>query len=832
MRIGFDVSQTGRLKAGCGYFADSLIRHLAEIDPVNEYILYPTFGDVYWDPYWPTDTCQINRPNFRRGVGHRTFEAVKLFWSNPPSDLETYLDRPDIIHSNNFFCPIELQKARLVYTLHDVAFLENPEWTTEQNRTGCFPQVVNASLHADFIIAVSEYSRHHFLEIFPHYPEDRIVVVYPANRFSYLANIARPVSLPPLEPDHFWLNVGTLEPRKNHRHLLQAYARLKIHLGRTFPLVLAGGQGWSMSDFEKTIHDLGLRQDVLLLGYVDDTTLQWLYQNCFAFIYPSFFEGFGLPVLEAMSLGAPVIASSATSLPEIVGDSGLLVDPYSEEDISDKMRRLQTEQNLREQLKVHSLERSRKFSWCQTAKQVLEIYDHVLNSPPYQSQEGKDLRSVQASKEQVIHDKTRQKRDMRILRKPANFAMSPDRGVLTWLTSPFAAYSIGEPFFRFRGMRGRQDINLSQVNRVLVVRLDEIGDVVMTTPFLRELRRNVPNAWITLVVKPSTYNLVELCPYVNEILTYDWNTQACPQKLRRHIRALQLSFKHLWRRRYDLAILPRWDADLYHGSFVTYFSGAPWRVGHSENVIPHKRQSNNGYDRLFTHVLDNEAVKHEVEQNLDIIRFLGGQVEDEHLELWLGKEDEAFAEALLRQNGVSLGDLLIAMCPGAGHVKRQWPLSSYAELGLWLQSRYSPRLVVIGGPGEELLGQELRRELGSCVISVIGKITLRQTAAFLKRCSLYIGSDAGPMHMAAAVGVPVVEISCHPKSGWILSSNSPMRFGPWGVSHTVVQPNRPMFPCVYECKADSPHCILGVSVKQVKTAVVEQLTKGHNIDKN
>lgn len=381
MRIGFDVSQTGRLKAGCGFFADSLIVHLAEIEGEDKYILYPTFGDVYWDSSWPTGTREINRPNFRRGLAHRTFEAAKLFWSNPPSDIEVRLGSPDIVHANNFSCPVGLRKARLVYTLYDLSFLEHPEWTTEENRIGCFGGVFNASLYADLIVAISEYSRRHFLGIFPHYPADRVVVIYPASRFLTRGDVSRPGSLPPLQPHQFWLNVGTLEPRKNQRGLLRAYARLKAHLGKPFPLAMAGSRGWLMDDFEQTVDELGLRQDVLLLGYVDDATLQWLYQYCFAFVFPSLFEGFGLPVLEAMSLGAVAIASEVTSIPEIVGDAGILVDPLNEEAIYRAMLHLSGDAGLRSNLKARAMQQATKFNWTAAASAILGCYREVLSHP-------------------------------------------------------------------------------------------------------------------------------------------------------------------------------------------------------------------------------------------------------------------------------------------------------------------------------------------------------------------------------------------------------------------------------------------------------------------
>jgi len=381
MKIGFDTSQTGNAKAGCGWLADSLIRHLAEIDDQNEYVLYPTFGDAYWDADGPQATVCIDRPNFRRGLSHGTLAETRAFWQSPTPDLETQLGAPDIVHANNFFCPRGMDKSRLVYTLYDLMFLEYPESTTEANRIACFTGAFGASLRADFIVAISSYSRDHFLNTFPHYPPDRVRVVYPASRFHLQAECAQPRRLAHLQPGRFWLNVGTIEPRKNQRRLLQAYARLKAQLGESFPLVLAGGKGWLMEDFSKFIDQLGLGGDVILPGYVEENELQWLYQNCFAFLYPSLFEGFGLPVLEAMTLGAPVITSNKTSLPEVVGTDGLLVDPFSEESIFNAMHQLATGQVNRDILRRQAMLRSREFSWRSAAERVREVYEQVVEMP-------------------------------------------------------------------------------------------------------------------------------------------------------------------------------------------------------------------------------------------------------------------------------------------------------------------------------------------------------------------------------------------------------------------------------------------------------------------
>jgi glycosyltransferase involved in cell wall biosynthesis len=383
MRIGIDVSQTGKLKAGCGYLSYSLVQALAAIDIENEYILYPTFGDFFLDPSWPEDSIKIDHPNFYKGLGHRNLDQAQHFWRNPTKDYESQLGSPDIIHSINYFCPEGLKKARLLYVIHDMDFFIHPEWTTEINRVGCYSGVFKASIEADMIMFPSVFSQNNFFEIFPHYPKERTAVIPLASRFSKSDLIPKPPRLSSIESGEFWLNVGTIEPRKNQKRLLQAYAAYRSRVKHAFPLVIAGGKGWLMDDFRQTIQDLKLEQSVLWLGYVNEETLQWLYGHCFAFLYPSLFEGFGLPVLEAMSQGAMVITSNTSSLPEVVGDSGLLIDPYSVDSIVEAIEKITFAEESRNQWKQKAIERSNLFSWEKTAKMTLQVYQAILNLEKY-----------------------------------------------------------------------------------------------------------------------------------------------------------------------------------------------------------------------------------------------------------------------------------------------------------------------------------------------------------------------------------------------------------------------------------------------------------------
>jgi glycosyltransferase involved in cell wall biosynthesis len=379
MKIGFDVSQTGKTKAGCGYVSYSLAQALSEIDPVNQYLLYPTFGDSFYDPDWAKDALVINAPNFERGLAHPRRETASAFWRNPPADFEEKLGSPDIIHSHSFYCPIGLKKARLIYTLHDLAYIEHPEWTTELNRVICFSGVFRAVLYADFIVSISEYTRQNFLKYFPYFPEDRIQTFPLGSRFTDASPVPCPPGLQWLPPKKFWLNASTLEPRKNQAGLLEAYASYRHQIADPYPLVIAGGKGWMMDDFQQRVERMGLSGSVHLLGYVSEAALLWLYQNCFAFVFPTLFEGFGLTPLEAMSQGAVVITSNTTSIPEVVGDAGILVEPTDMNSIMQKMLNTQNGVYDLPAIREKSKERVKVYSWKSSAKTILQIYEQVMS---------------------------------------------------------------------------------------------------------------------------------------------------------------------------------------------------------------------------------------------------------------------------------------------------------------------------------------------------------------------------------------------------------------------------------------------------------------------
>jgi ADP-heptose:LPS heptosyltransferase len=192
------------------------------------------------------------------------------------------------------------------------------------------------------------------------------------------------------------------------------------------------------------------------------------------------------------------------------------------------------------------------------------------------------------------------------------------------------------------------------------------------------------------------------------------------------------------------------------------------------------------------------------------------------LELWLSEEDKAFAEEVLEKHDVQAGEVIVGFgLSGGSSALKQWPTVNFIELGSWLQAEYRARIVLVGGPGEEALGRKIEEGLNSLVINMIGRTSLRQMAALLQRCHLYIGNDAGPIHVAAAIGIPMVAL---------FTSSCPHRFGPWGNNHIIIiWPALPCSPCFQEghldrcktCIFDQPHCLLSITVEQVKEAVAK-----------
>lgn len=385
---------------------------------------------------------------------------------------------------------------------------------------------------------------------------------------------------------------------------------------------------------------------------------------------------------------------------------------------------------------------------------------------------------------------------------------------------PLLGYWLARRVLTPHGAAQQPPLKWEEVHRILVIRTDSIGDVVLFSSFLRGLKQAAPRAGITLVVNPAVADLVRPSPFLDEVIEFDTKVGRYLRPVVLPVRALLLALRQLRARRFQVALAPKWCADAYYSGLLAAFSGAPTRIAFSERITERKRRMNRGHDRLYTSVFGGgESTRHEVQRNLDFLYALGvAPLSDARLEVSLTNADEASAGRLLAGIPAGAGSV-IALGIGAGAPHREWPLDRFVALARWLVVERGAHVVLVGGHSEARAAQALADAVAPGVLNLSGRTSLRETAAVLRRCSLFVGNDSGPMHLAAASGLPVVEISSFPITGPADHWNSPARFGPWGVPARILRPAPVAGECANGCVAGRAHCIVRVSLTEVQAAV-------------
>ena len=332
------------------------------------------------------------------GVGHYTRELARNLAVVAPSDSFTFIEPRgllkrrwwslglplhllrnsfDVFHGTNYEIPL-WSRLPTVVTIHDLSLLLNSEVHEQQLVKRARWRLPLMAKKASGIITPSNSVKMEVCEAFGINPE-KVAVTPEAPRTAFKRR-EDPELLNRLGIDRdFILFVGTIEPRKNLRRLVEAFDRLLRNTSLSPKLVIAGGQGWLMNDFDSFIKRKGLEDRICLTGYLQDEDLCALYSSCRAFVYPSLYEGFGLPPLEAMACGAPVITSRIPSLMETVGSAARLVDPNDIDDLARAIAEMLSEEHVREHYAELGRKHVRKFSWEQTARQTLEVYRQFIS---------------------------------------------------------------------------------------------------------------------------------------------------------------------------------------------------------------------------------------------------------------------------------------------------------------------------------------------------------------------------------------------------------------------------------------------------------------------
>jgi len=384
MRIGIDANWAIYENAGIGKYTQNLIRSLLETDTKNQYVLYFNFFRHFKERKSQVYDLIANSKTLVEIEISKMPAAWKEWLTQTNFPITKLLKKEVDVYHTPFFAGVAKNGfPKTVVTLHDLVFEYFPEHRGDKLSQYYLNRTKLAIEKSKKIIAVSESTKNDLIKNLNVNP-DKIGVIYEGvnKNFHPIEDktlLDKKISKY-LATRKYILSVGTLEPRKNLVKLVKAYALLPNPIKRKYKLVLTGKQGWNNSELEKTISNLNLKDKILKTGYIPDEDLPYLYAGASVFVYPSLYEGFGLPPLEAMACGVPVVTSNISSLPEVVGEAGLKVNPYKEEEIALAIKKILVWEKLATSLRQKSLERAKVFSWEKTARETVKIYKEANKS--------------------------------------------------------------------------------------------------------------------------------------------------------------------------------------------------------------------------------------------------------------------------------------------------------------------------------------------------------------------------------------------------------------------------------------------------------------------
>lgn len=371
MKIAINTLGPSSLKTGIGNYVVNLVNWLARLDTINEYcILSNESNSAFFD---------VKNKNFHTIVlpKYTKIKILRIFWEQLRLPFLLKKMNIDLLHSPGFVAPL-IKTTKSVVTIHDMTFFSHQEKHTK-SKVWYFKNMIPLSAkRADAIIADSDNTKKEiskYLEI----PRSKITTVYlgvskefkQINKKNARAILRKKYSI----ENKFILFVGMIEPRKNLLKLVDAFLHIKVPL---LKLVIVGQKGWHTKELFETIKELNLENEVLFPGYVPDGDLVLFYNAAEVFVYPSLYEGFGIPVLEAMACGCPVVTSNVSSLPEIAENAALLVNPLNVNELAKSVHKILKDSTIRDALINRGLRRAKEFTWDKTAHKTLDVYYQVF----------------------------------------------------------------------------------------------------------------------------------------------------------------------------------------------------------------------------------------------------------------------------------------------------------------------------------------------------------------------------------------------------------------------------------------------------------------------
>lgn len=304
------------------------------------------------------------------------YGVYRRIWNTVPLSYNKLFHPADISHFFNFIVPPRVS-GRVVTTIHDMSYLRYPETLHTKNLRRISTGMKDTLRISDKVVTISQFSKKEIVELLG-IPEEHIVIIPPAPSLSSQEADFQTVCEKFSIHSPYILYTGTIEPRKNLSLLIKAYERLRKEEGISHKLILVGGKGWKCEGIYREIENSSVKEDIVLTGYVSAEEKNTFYKNASVFVFPSLYEGFGMPLVEAMVHGTPVVASNVASLPEVLGDAGLLVDPFDEISLAEAIYSIISSPALSEELQQKGYEQGKKFTWEQSAEQLKELYKGMV----------------------------------------------------------------------------------------------------------------------------------------------------------------------------------------------------------------------------------------------------------------------------------------------------------------------------------------------------------------------------------------------------------------------------------------------------------------------
>ncbi len=662
---------------------------------------------------------------------------LRALWEQLYLPFWAHRHRIDLLHVPAGSAPV-LRTRPCVLTLHDLGHEVTPGYRTPLGPRLYFGWLVPWSARfATALMSDSTATKRDAVNRLG-ISEERITVVplAPAPWFrkesaDAVAKMRRRYGL----SDPYFLQMGARIPRKNLRAALIAFSHLlEDNHDRGLQLAVAGGRGFGDRSEPPEIEDLVRRGRVRFLGHVPQEDLPALYTGALAVVQPSFYEGFGFPLVEGFACGTPAIASRAASLPEVGGEAALYVDPHDPATITSAMERMAASPDLRRDMAARASERRHHFSWQKTAAETLSVYRRAL-------------RPVRDEAEPASAEPPRHSGD----------GAGP---------------------------------------KVLFVRLDSLGDVILTTPCFQALKRRYPAARVDVVAQPTTAPVLLADRHVDRVFTLaaPWHV---PWRLGA-MRTVWQVMRRLRRERYDYVLTLRRDLD--DALFARLCGGRQTFGFYARRTRPFL----SGWEHF-------QSDRHMVENHLRLMSRLGCEPDGLTPTVFATSGDPKRIDSLLAHAAPRRP--LVGLAPFGSSAAKKWETSRSAAL---IDSLPNMGVVLLGGPGDREEARSVRSRASAPVIDLVGQTSIAELCDILRQCRLLVCVDSGPMHLAAALGIPTVAL---------FGDEDPRLWGPYGdTPHRILR----------AANGSGPVSIQDISVGMVLTAVHElteatRAVSGHSV---